>query len=645
MKVLHSWLQEYVGETLPDAKQVEDLLTFHTFEIEGVEEVLGETVIDIDVLPNRSSDSLSHRGVAREIATLLDTPLDHDPLATVPELATTEHIHITIADTAACQRFTLALVEGVEVQASPDWLKRRLEALGQRSINNVVDATNYVMLALGQPMHVYDADTFPKQDGKWQFGVRFATAGERVSLLAEGGAADDRTVELCGGELLVVDDSTKTPVGLAGIKGGKFAEVTTDTKNVIFEAAHFNPTVIRKTARRLNILTDASKRFENEPSRELPRYAQAEIIKIITNIAGGTFVGWVDAYPETQQPVTTEVRTKKVNALLGLMLSVEEIRRIIERTGAKVVEKAEGVLTVTAPWERNDLTIEADYIEEVGRIHGLSNVVSVVPKAVPLAEVNARQYYSEKVRQALRAEGFSEVITSSFQKKSNLQLQNALASDKSCLRGTLVENITGVLDANIAHTDLLGIPDVRVFEIGTVFEKTEGGVAERTLLTLGVRTKGGGYVPKDDAVLALGTDAVQKALGTSLNWHVERGIAECNFSTLIATLPPPDAYEPFEKGEDVTYQKVSPYPATSRDIALWVSDGTDAADVERVLNDAVGELRVRTTLFDTFEKDDRVSYAFRLVFQSKEKTLTDTEVGERCDAAIAAARERGWEVR
>ncbi|MCA9362522.1 hypothetical protein KC906_04035, partial [Candidatus Kaiserbacteria bacterium] len=414
------------------------------------------------------------------------------------ELVSTDKIKINIADSAACPRFSLALMTGIKVKASPKWLVQRLEALGQRSINNIVDATNYVMFALGQPMHAYDADKFPKQDGERQFDVRFAKEGESVSLLGESGSSEDRIVELRGDELLIVDGSTDTPVGLAGIKGGRFAELTADSKNIILEAAHFNPTTIRKTARRLGILTDASKRFENEPARELPMYAQAEIIKLITDIAGGACEGVVDEYLEKYEPVSTEVRVEKVNALLGLTLSADEVKNIIARTGAAVEEKEAGVLVATAPWERTDLAIEADYIEEVGRIHGLTKVESIVPEAVPLAEVNQKQYFSDVLRMRLTESGYSEVITSSFLKKAKIQLQNALASDKSYVRNTLKKNITAVLDANHTHCDLLGVDAVRVFEIGTVFDKTETGVGEHVALTLGVRTKGNGYSPNDD---------------------------------------------------------------------------------------------------------------------------------------------------
>ena len=449
MIVNYNWLKEYVGEAMPSADEVERLLTAHAFEIDGVEEVKGETVIDVDVLPNRSSDCLCHRGIARELGTILDVRLAHDPLQIDPALSATDQIKVNIADTEACPRFTASLVKGIEVKESPEWLKIRLESLGQRSINNIVDATNYVMYAIGQPLHAYDADLFPQVDGAWQFGVRFGQEGEVVEILPEGGSTEPRQVTCTGTELLIIDESSNTPIGLAGVKGGQFAGVHAGTKNIIIEAAHFHPTITRKTARRLGIVIDASKRFENECSRELPPYAQHEIIELIKQIAGGEYQGTIDVYAEEKKNPPIDVRISKTNALLGLDLTEEQIRDIILRTGSEVSDEAEaGVLTCIGPWERTDLTIEEDFIEEVGRLYGLDNVVSVTPEMETAAVVNPRQYYSEKIRQTLFGLGFSEVITSSFQKKDKIQLRNALASDKSYVRSTLAKNMHGVLDAN-----------------------------------------------------------------------------------------------------------------------------------------------------------------------------------------------------
>ena len=645
MKVVHSWLKDYLGDALPTAERVEELLTFHSFEVDGIEEVAGETVIDVDVLPNRSSDCLCHRGVARELASLLSIELAHDPLRELPTLATTNEISVVIENEVACPRFTAALITGVTVGPSPAWLQTRLKALGVRSINNIVDATNYIMYALGEPLHAYDADLFPKVGGKWQFVIRNARPGETVSLLAEGGKDEDRTVDLIGTELLIVDGATDTPIGLAGVKGGRYAGVHAGTKNIIVEAAHFNPITTRKTARRLGIVIDASKRFENEPSRELPPYAQAEIIKLITNIAGGTFGGLIDEYKETKLNPEVIVPVAQVNALLGLSLPATEMEAILKRIGATVVSATSDTFTVVGPWERTDLNIAEDFIEEIGRIHGLHNVLSVPPPVQPVAEVNVRQYYTEAIRRELIQAGFSELITSSFSNKDVIELQNALASDKRFVRGNLTQNITKALDQNFVHCDLLDIPHVRVFEIGTVFDKTDSSVSEHIAIALGVRTKGNGYNPKDDDILQTALETVEQLLDTKLNWNIHKGVAEANLSGVLPTLASPTAYQIFEAQPAATFRPVSAYPAVSRDIALWVSEGTLAPEAETVIAGAAGDLIVRLSLFDSFSKDGRTSYGFRLVFQSFERTLTDVEVNAQMDSVYVAVVEKGWEAR
>lgn len=658
MKVVYSWLKDYLGEALPAPEKVEELLTFHSFEIDGVEKVEGETVIDVSVLPNRASDCLCHRGIARELASLLAVPLTCDPLSARPSLAKTDKISITIEDASQCPRFSASLITGIEVKESPEWLKRRLNALGVRSINNIVDATNYVMYAIGEPMHAYDADLFKQVDGKWNFVIRNARVGETVSLLAEGGKDkvnavgregalehEDRVVDLNGTELLIVDGATDTPIGLAGVKGGRYAGVHAGTKNIIVEAAHFNPVTTRKTARRLGIVIDASKRFENEPARELIPYAQAEIIKLIADIAGGVCEGVVDLELAEKKNPPVAVSVTKANALLGLQLRREEMIAIVERIGAVVSDISEDSFIAVGPWERHDLTIAEDFIEEIGRIHGLHHIESIVPEMVPLQEVNCRQFYTEAIRQELIKNGFTEVITSSFTNKADIQLQNALAADKSYVRKTLTKNITTVLDANFVHTDLIGVSDIRVFEIGTVFDKTDTSVSEHTAIALGVRTKGNGYHPTDDGFLKIACDTVDTLLGVALEWKLEKGVAEANLTPVLAALPVPTSYGIFVSKPVATYKPVSVYPAMSRDIALWVGEGEKAETVEMTIREAAGDLVVRLSLFDTFTKDGRTSYAFRLVFQSFEKTLTDEEVATYMDSVYKAVAEKGWEVR
>lgn len=659
MLVSYNWLKEYTGDTTKNAEAAAALLGAHSFEIDGFEIKDGDSIIDIDVTPNRASDCLCHRGIAHELSVITGVPLQKDVLAKTPALTPVDTIGVEIEDGAACPRFTASLITGVEIKESPEWLKERLRAIGQRPINNIVDATNYVMFAMGQPLHAYDADLFPQVNGKWQFKVRYAKEGEQVSLIPENNK-EDRIIELTGTELLIVDASSDTPIGLAGVKGGRFAGVHSGTSKVIIEAAHFHPTITRKTARRLGIVIDASKRFENEPSRELPPYAQSEIIALILDIAGGTYEGSIDAYLEKQVENKVIVSTARVNALLGLTLEQEEMVSILDRLGCTVSVSGD-TITVINPFERTDLKIEEDYIEEIGRIHGYADISSELPAVVPLAEINKRHYYSEIIRDTLIGLGFSEVITSSFRNKDRVQLRNALASDKSYMRSNLNKNISEVLDKNAGLTDLLGTSDTRVFEIGTVFEPKEGGIAEHVSLAIGVRLKQAGYSGKEDRPCDEALSSISTVLGTAFpaiaqggqkqvteagtSFVYNQGVVEINLTEVLTHLPEPTTYRPVTVGEEIVYKPFSIYPAMSRDIALWTTDGTVATDVEKVLNENAGDLRVRTTLFDEFTKDGRTSFAFRLVFQANDRTLTDVEVNEIMEKINAAVAALGWEVR
>lgn len=643
-KFSYSWLCEYLATPAPTPEVISELLTFHAFEVEDVEKHNDDTVISLKILPDRGSDCLCHRGIAREIATLTNTPLRHDPLLLPVTIPSTDVIAVTIEDADSCPRFTASLITGIKVGSSPDWLRAQIEAIGARSINNIVDATNYVMYAMGQPLHAYDASKFPKVDGVWQFVVRRATPGESVSLLPESGKSDDRVITLKGGELLIVDGSSNTSIGLAGVKGGRFAGVDTDTTDIIIEAAHFHPGRTRTTARGLGIVIDASKRFENEPSRALPPLSQQAVVDLIIKIAGGECQGMIDVYPNTKQPPAVAVTPEHVCALLGVTIAREEIISILKRVGVTVLENADGSLVCTGPLERTDLNIPQDFIEEVGRVYGYSHVASVVPTTVPLAAINSRHYYSELVREVLLKLGFSEVVTSTFRDMDEIGLQSSLASDKSFLRSSLAPAMSEVLTKNAPLIDLLGTTDTRVFEIGTVFKKEAGTVREHFSLALGVRLKTTGYSGKEDTIVDSVLVALQPILRT-VSWTTADGVAECNLSHVVASLSLPLSYSATSAAPAITFQSFSVYPSVSRDIAMWVNEGTDVGVVESLLRTASGILLVRLTHVDTFTKEGRTSLAFRLVFQSKEKTLDSSEVDALMESVYQAAVKAGFEVR
>lgn len=641
MKILPEALRFYIGDALPETMDIEKLFTFHAFEIDGIDEVGEYEVVDVKVLPDRSSDCLCHRGVAHELAALMGTKLVKDPLREPAHLEPViEKLHVTIEDTENCRRFSGALVTGVTVSPSPLWLKNVLEALGQRSINNVVDATNYVMLMLGQPLHAYDADKFPHDETGWHFGVRMARDGEEVTTLS------NETYTCTSSVQFITEAKSDTPVGIAGIKGGKSAAIDERTKNIILEAASFDSAVTRRSSQSLKLQTDASKRFENELPPALTAYGLLECVRLIVEIAGGACEGYVDEFPNPQSNTPVTVSHAKVEALLGVSIQKENIEAIFARLGFTYEVTNDG-WAVTAPFERTDIKISEDVIADIGRVYGYEHVEAVVPTPVILPEYNAKHYYAEKIRTILINEGFSEVITSSFRKNDEIELLNALASDKGCLRSSLRENIREVLDKNIPNLDLLGVPNIAVFEIGTVFEKTHDGsdVTEYVALTLGVRQKQQGYTPKDDTELSRIVEILEKTLGVSLSGTLAKGVYECDLTALLTKLPAPTKYDAYEKGNDVTFKAYSMYPFISRDIALWTPEDTIASDIEQILREKAGDLLVRLSLFDEFKKDGRVSYAFRLVFQSFERTLTDEEVNTIMETMYTMLKEKGYEIR
>lgn len=633
MKVSVDWLQTFFDTPLPSPAKIENALTFHSSEIDEVTEVAGDTVLEVKVLPDKSAWMLSHRGVARELSVILGIPLSNDPLARSRERKPESSMLQVALDTDRCQRYCGALIRGVKVGPSPSWLQGRLAAIGQRSINNIVDATNYVMFHMGQPLHAFDAGKLKHADGKYEIGVRMAHTGESITTLT------DDTYTLSSEDIVITDRADDTPIGIGGVKGGAHARVDAGTTDIIIEAGNFDRVSVRKTAQRLRIRTDASSRYENGVVPELAGYGLEEAVKLITELAGGQLEGSVDVYPNPTSPAPVTVSVAKINSVLGLSLKKDEIDAVFEKFGYERTWLDDAV-TITPPFERDDLLITEDLIEEVGRMHGLSHITAVTPLPIPLLEFNTSFHYAEQVREILLGLGFSEVFTSSFSMKDTVKLANALATDKAYLRSSLSGNLIDALLRNVPNKDLLALPYVAIFEIGTVFEADN----EHVSLAFGVRHGTSYNAKKDDPILEAGMEKLKEVLGFE-SFSVKDGVAEVNFTDAIADLPAASAYAPFVQTPAVTYKPFSPYPYISRDIALWVPEGTSADEVIAVLDMNAGALRVKTTLFDEFQKDGQKSYAFRLIFQSDERTLTDEEIQVHMERVYGAVSDLNWTVR
>ena len=627
MLISYEWLKTFFDKELPGPDEISEKLIFHSFEVEGVDKEGDDTVFDIDVLPNRGHDALCHRGIAKDVSALFVIPFRKDPLLGSGELTPESNsLEVTIEDSKNCRRFTGSVIRGVEVKESPDWLKNRLEVLGQKSINNVVDATNYVMFSIGQPLHAFDMDKLEQKDGGAAINVRGAKNGEKINTLDGGKHELDKTMQV------ISDKNSGEAIAIAGVKGGATTEVDENTKNVVIEAANFDPIITRNTARKLKLQTDASKRFENVLSSRLPVYGQLEIVELIQEVAGGTLDGYVDEYPTREENIDVSFSTNDVNKLLGTSISDKDTEDILRRLGF-VYEKNGGEYLVTPPFERLDIRIKEDLIEEVGRVYGYENIPEEEPGTLSKIEINKRYFYAEKIRDILTKEGFTEVYNRSLRDSGEVKLENSLASDKNHVRANLKNGIEESLTLNERNAPLLGKDSVRIFEIGNVFKKD----SEYTSVCLGVRGKDG---------LESAVRKISESLGVEVRGEKGEEIFEFNLTDLLDKLSEQESYENLPVVSEAVYEQFSTYPFVLRDIAVWTPEGTDASEVMEEIKSKSGELLKMHTLFDTFEKEERVSYAFRLVFQSPERTLTDEEINKIMDEISAyISSKEGWEVR
>ncbi len=640
MKISHAWLQTYFNEPLPTAEKLAELITFHAFEVEGIDRVGDDSVIDISVLPNRAHDCLSYEGMAREIGVLAGLAVRPRELKDVPESETRE-LNISVEDSALCPRYMGRMVEGIEIKPSPEWLKTRLASIGQRSINNVVDIMNFVMFETGQPLHAFDADKLSTTE----IIIRKARAGEKIATLDGKDIALDENVP-------VIADKTE-PLAIAGIKGGKKAEVTESTKNIVIESANFAPGNIRKTSRKIGIRTDASARYENEITPEKTSEAMKYVASLLSEHASGANfkAGKIqDVYPKPWQPFMVSVSVQEVNALLGTSFSRKEIEEILKKLRFDFAVN-ENRFAVTVPAERLDLRIKEDIIEEIGRVYGYEKIAPVKPILGEFKPtVNKTFYYADMIRRILTEDGFSEISTYAFTDSGDIEMENPIASDKKFLRRDLSGNMIKALDLNGKNAPLLGLDVIKVFEIGKVFEK------EREYLSLCLGAGLAAQAQKKDETTATILSATAQKLAEKFEVSLEEkaglNVLTIDLSALTEKLPEPPRYEFSEKMEaDKKYKRISPYPFALRDIAIFVPEGTEEGSVLEILKKESGNLLAQAKLFDVFHKTfedgaKRTSYAFRLVFQSQEKTLSDEEVNEILEKVTAALhKNEEWKVR
>ncbi|MEO6536853.1 MAG: phenylalanine--tRNA ligase subunit beta [Candidatus Paceibacterota bacterium] len=639
MKVSRAWLQKYFEEPLPEVEEIADALTFHSSE---VEEIKGE-MMDVKILPDRAGYALSHRGVALETGASLSLSLKSDPLReSLPEFLTTDQLTVEVDDSYVLRHLG-AIVRGVKVGPSPVWLKEALESVGQRSINNIVDATNYVMLNIGQPMHAFDlAKVSRGVNGETRIIIRRAAAGETVTVLT------GETYTLATDMFVIADATSGAALDIAGLKGGMASGITETTTDLLVSVGTYNGTTIRKMSQALKLWTDASLRYQNKISPELGAYGMRDILKLITDIAGGEVVGVIDVYPNPAAALPHVPATlERLNAILGTSFSVEDVTTALDRIA--LPHQVEGeMFTVMPTFERTDIATVQDVAEEVGRVLGYDRVLPEQLPAMQTAPDQRKFLGLERLKDVLTEHGFTEISTQSFAIEGEIVLENPLQSDRPALRTTLVENMKDAITrAEFVAPLVLGTePTLKQFELGSVFKKDR----EHFALTLGYKQLSGKQSASvlPEAVQAL-VDAFP-ASGLTVPATINPAICELSLENVNLEAVG-EGYDPI-KSTLSEYKQFSIYPFALRDVAVWTLSGTEESEVALTIAGAAGDLLARMDLFDRFEKTDattgasRISYAFRMVFQSDSRTLADTDIDPAMTAITEALNAKdGWEVR
>ena len=487
MKISYNWLKDFV-ETGLSPRDLATKLTMAGLAVDAVEPFgpFGEDyVLEFDLTSNRP-DGLSHLGIAREVAALCGAELKlpaAQPIAESGESEKTSDLtSVEIRNPELCPRYTARLIRGVKIGPSPAWLVSRLEALGQRSVNNVADITNYVMLETGQPLHAFD---FERLHGR-RIIVRAAMPGERMTTLD----GEDRVLSP---EMLVIADAERA-VAIGGIKGGEDSGISEETVDVLLEAAFFIPAQIRHTSKVLGLSTEASYRYERGTDPEIVTHASDRASALIAEIAGGTVLaGLIDHYPGRESIVAQrspiEFRCQRYRALTGLSVEAAEAARILTALGCQVTEGSDpDRLTVVSPSWRIDVRIEEDLIEEVARVAGYDLLKTALPGSAGAGAYLADEGDRRMIRHLLTGAGFHEAVSFSFVNAeqdglfseapvaSRLELQDPIDETQSHMRTTLLGGLLKALEHNFNH----GTRNIRLFEIGKCFLAGGGDSGELT---------------------------------------------------------------------------------------------------------------------------------------------------------------------
>ncbi len=626
---------------------------------------LNDVILEIAITPNRP-DALSHIGVARDLAALFDRDL------IIPEIKLSESSEdvnklasVIIEDEVNCPRYIAKVVKDVKIKESPKWLKDRLEKIGLRPRNNIVDITNLVLHECGQPLHAFDLDKL--NDHK--IVVKSTKSETSFTTL------DSKERKLPLNTLMICDASRE--VAIAGVMGGENSEITETTKNILIESAYFHPSSIRKTSKNLGLSTDASYRFERGTDPNITKYAAERCAQLVADLADGKIAnGIIDVYPKVINPKEIELRFSRTTKILGYDVASEKIKNILSRLGLAIKVLDEDKLLVSVPTFRPDIEREIDLIEEIARINGYDNIPTVSKINITLEKKTDETEVDEKIRQAATSLGFFEMINNPLQSEkevkisgSPVKLANPLSADMEYLRSTLISGALITVSKNLRQ----GVKDIKLFEIGDVFNKTNEGEIksfddftedQNLLFIISGKEQDKGWnteVIDSDFYLLKGlvdsflakvsldnvlNDSYYAAANEIYAYYLTKNSngVELGKGGKIKS----DVLKQFDINQDVycfefnfTHLKnvkaknngyVDPlkYPKIIRDFAFVLDKSVKYLDVKEFIKKKSSNLLKEVSVFDIFENEtlgeNKKSIAFTLEFYDKDRTLTEDEV-------------------
>jgi phenylalanyl-tRNA synthetase beta chain len=671
MKTTYNWLKEYCDIDM-SPEELGHKLAMSGCLVEEIEPVGDDVMLFADVTSNRP-DHLGALGIARDVCALTGQSL-RMPDASIEEGAEkiAELTSVEVVDADLCPRYTARLIKGVKIGPSPDWLKQRIEAIGLRSVNNVVDVTNYVLFECGQPLHTFDFDKL--KGGK--IIVRRAVAGEILVSI------DETKCKLTPDMLAIAD--AERPIAIAGVMGGLDTEINQATTNVLLESAQFEKTSSRRTSRALQINSDSSYRFERGVDPVQVEWASRRAAKLIQEVAGGVICeGVIDTWQKPYEAAQVTLRVARLNSLLGTAIKSDEAVAILDSLGFGIVSKdAEKILVAIPPFRAVDVTREVDLIEEVIRIYGYDKIPETTSLAVTVGRVSKSEKVEAITRDVLTGLGYHETMTNTFCSDATQKLvspwtnaealvvQNTVRSDENRLRLSILPELLRVKRTNIAH----GVAQSPVFEISRVYIPRADNPQPEEKLVLALLTeqdilglKGALEalllrldIAGDVQVEAIDMPFFEKnsAAKLSLNGkliavmgRVSKSVADAYDLVKAPCVAEVDFAPLVEAAElDVIYKKLPAFPGSARDLAIVVDEAVTWAQAQEVIRSLDLPHLESLEFFDVFRGKQVVkgkkSLAFSLTFRAPDRTLTRDEVEESRQKAIAALTEKlGAELR